>query len=266
MNFCNNCGRFGHYYHQCKKPIISIGIILFRYNKMGEREYLIIRRKNTLGYVDFIRGKYPICQEFYLKNIISEMTSYEKTKLKSWSFDKLWNDLWGENSNNYNNEEKHSRNKFKIINEGIQIKDKYFSLKALIDQSPEIWYEPEWGFPKGRRNHMERDINCALREFEEECGYSRKDIHILKNVVPYEETFIGSNIKCYKHKYFLAYTNCKKTQITDNFQKSEVGKMQWASYEDCLRLFRYYNIEKINILTKIETTLNMFKTIITCYT
>ncbi len=32
-DFCNNCGRTGHLYHHCKKPIISLGIILFEKNE-----------------------------------------------------------------------------------------------------------------------------------------------------------------------------------------------------------------------------------------
>jgi 8-oxo-dGTP pyrophosphatase MutT (NUDIX family) len=37
-----------------------------------------------------------------------------------------------------------------------------------------INYEhPEWEFPKGRKNKDESDIECALREFEEETGINR---------------------------------------------------------------------------------------------
>ena len=30
--FCNNCGKQGHLYNQCKNPIISSGIVAFRKN------------------------------------------------------------------------------------------------------------------------------------------------------------------------------------------------------------------------------------------
>jgi len=59
-NYCNNCGKLGHYYHHCKMPITSIGIIVFRVNPEGKKEFLMIRRKDTLGYIDFMRGKYSI--------------------------------------------------------------------------------------------------------------------------------------------------------------------------------------------------------------
>jgi len=77
-NFCNNCGRQGHLFHQCKNPVTSIGIIVFTKNSDNQLEYLMIRRKDSLGYVDFIRGKYPLFNKRYLKNIISEMTDDEK--------------------------------------------------------------------------------------------------------------------------------------------------------------------------------------------
>ena len=54
---CNNCGKYGHLYKHCKIPITSFGVIIFRMNR-GQREYLMIRRKDTLGYIDFMRGKY----------------------------------------------------------------------------------------------------------------------------------------------------------------------------------------------------------------
>ena len=57
--FCNNCGKQGHLYHRCKKPISSIGIITFRIID-GKFEFLMICRKDSLGYVDFMRGKYPL--------------------------------------------------------------------------------------------------------------------------------------------------------------------------------------------------------------
>ena len=52
-SFCNNCGRSGHLFHQCKHPIISNGIIVFRiFNR--QIEILLVKRKDSLCYVDFI--------------------------------------------------------------------------------------------------------------------------------------------------------------------------------------------------------------------
>ena len=34
---------------------------------------------------------------------------------------------------------------------------------------------PEWGFPKGRKNENETNLDCAKREFIEETGLSNDD-------------------------------------------------------------------------------------------
>jgi len=96
-SYCNNCGKHGHQFHQCKSPITSHGIIAFRENplKNNVREYLLIRRKDTLGYVDFMRGKYSIYNKKYILNMIKQMTNDEKWGLITQPFSKLWNDLWG---------------------------------------------------------------------------------------------------------------------------------------------------------------------------
>ena len=31
INYCSNCGKSGHIYKNCKNPIISYGIMLFKY-------------------------------------------------------------------------------------------------------------------------------------------------------------------------------------------------------------------------------------------
>ena len=62
VNYCNNCGLTGHIFSNCKYPITSVGIIAFRYNN-NNIEYLMIRRKDTIGYIEFMRGKYSINQD-----------------------------------------------------------------------------------------------------------------------------------------------------------------------------------------------------------
>ena len=93
-NYCNNCGKQGHLYHQCKMPITSIGIIVFRYNEQNNIEYLMIRRKDTLGFIDFMRGKYSIYNKEYLINMFKQMTNSEKERIRNMSFDELWKDIW----------------------------------------------------------------------------------------------------------------------------------------------------------------------------
>ena len=79
-SYCINCGKTGHVFNQCKMPITSIGIIVFRHNN-DNIEYLMIRRKETLGFIDFMRGKYSLQNKKYIINMIEHMTINEKKDL-----------------------------------------------------------------------------------------------------------------------------------------------------------------------------------------
>jgi 8-oxo-dGTP pyrophosphatase MutT (NUDIX family) len=256
--FCNNCGKSGHHFHACKYPITSIGMITFR--KMNDNlQYLMIKRKHTLGFVEFMRGKYKLYNYHYLLNIFNEMSNFEKEKLKSCSFEDLWNYLWGENIGiQYRCEKRISKEKYDALRIGIESKYCCYDLDSLIDSSNTKWNEPEWGFPKGRRNFQEKDLNCALREFEEETGYLKSNIKLVQNIIPYEEIFTGSNMKSYKHKYFLGHID-RLVEPTNIFQEAEVSEVKWLNYTECIERIRPYNLEKINILDKVNKVLQQYR-------
>ena len=252
--YCNNCGNGGHTFHQCKLPIMSNGVVAFRKRK-NTIEYLMIRRKDTLGYVEFLRGKYSLYNKKYLQNIINEMTVKEKNNIVNIHFELLWNTLWGKNVGiQYRGEEKTSHDKFSNLKRGISSNDSCYSLETLVKDSTTDWSEPEWGFPKGRRNYKESDLSTALREFEEETGYDKNNLDMLVNVVPYEEIFTGSNYKSYKHKYFIGEIN-NSTQPEKKYQESEISKLQWFTYDEAVKHIRSYSYEKLKILENINTLL-----------
>jgi len=257
--YCNNCGKKGHTYNQCSKPITSIGLIVFS-KEYDNIKFLLICRKDTLGYVEFLRGKYNINDKEYIQNLIDEMTVEEKDNLLKYEFNKLWNDLWGKfNNNQYRQEERLSRDKINLLKEGvydIHNKKDIFTLADLVENSKTNWTEPEWGFPKGRRNYNENDMICALREFEEETGYSKKNIEIISNLKPFQEIFTGSNFKCYKHKYFLSYFDQPPKNTA--FQKSEVSQLKWFTLDECLTKVRPYNLERIKLIKNINKVLHKY--------
>jgi ADP-ribose pyrophosphatase YjhB (NUDIX family) len=74
--------------------------------------------------------------------------------------------------------------------------------------------EPEWGFPKGRRNIDESDITCARREFFEETRLDPSNITIYTWMQPIEEMFFGINRINYKHVYYVARMFMNKTFAT----------------------------------------------------
>ena len=258
LNLCNNCGKQGHLFHQCKLPITSYGIILFRQTLKG-LQYLMIRRKDSFGYIGFIRGKYSPYNINHMQNMIDEMSLSEKEKILSEPFDHLWKEMWGDNSKTqYKSEEFASSKKSELLKNGITLNGNKVTLKDIIINSPTKWNETEWEFPKGRRDHKERDLDCASREFEEETGIPMSNITIIENVVPFEETFIGTNHKCYKHKYFLAKINDNES-VLNNFQQTEVSKLEWKTIDECLESIRSYNLEKKQIITNVNKVLHEYR-------
>ena len=278
INICNNCGKQGHLFYQCKLPITSYGIILFYKDKDQEKDQekdqiklLMIRRKDTFGYIDFIRGKYSPYNNDHIQNIVNEMSLYEKEQIVNKSFDTLWKNMWGDSPNHqHKNEENASLKKFELIKNGIFIlnrnnesgfyESKLMTLNDFVNQSSTAWKETEWEFPKGRRDFDEKDLDCALREFEEETGLNKKYIKLIENIMPFEETFIGSNHKSYKHKYFLAYLDCKNNKdLLNNYQKTEVSKMEWKSLNECLESIRPYHLEKKELVKKIYKVIEKYR-------
>lgn len=267
-SFCNNCGKHGnHTYSNCKHPVTSIGIIAFRRSpqKTGATEFLMIRRKDSLGYVDFVRGKYQVTDISHIRNIIDEMTMDEKHRLLTQDFKRLWCDMWGGFTNSqYCGEESQSRDKFQQLKNGVKLRSassassaSSYCLESIINESTTTWDRAEWGFPKGRRNNQERDIACALRESLEETGYAFKQSDIIQNVLPYEEIFMGSNLKCYKHKYFLACVGADVAPV-GAYERSEVSKIKWMSFERCMQKIRPYNVEKKTILSNVRAVLEKY--------
>ena len=96
-----------------------------------------------------------------------------------------------------------------------------------------------------------------MREFQEETGYDKNNLSIMKNMYTFDEIFTGSNLKSYKHRYFLCYIDYKNTVNTNNYQKSEIGDMKWFEIHDVIDKIRVYNIEKINLIKRIDSLLTI---------
>jgi len=272
--YCVNCGEKGHIVKECFAPITSYGIISFKVNKNEEDDkydkndklnnilktefiydkdtlypkikFLMIQRKDTIGYIDFIRGKYT-----NLNTCISEMTRSEKLNILTKSFDELWNELWICNKtheNFYKQEYYQAKSKFNKLD-----------LSKLIGSIESKFLYQEFGFPKGRRNIRETNIDCAEREFFEETQYNKDSYQFIKNYPTIEERFTGTNGVIYRHIYYLVKMkdNIKPPSVNVN-NKTQLGEVQnlgWFTYEECLHLIRPYDIEKKLILTKVYNDL-----------
>jgi ADP-ribose pyrophosphatase YjhB (NUDIX family) len=256
--YCSNCGKYGHLYKRCNQPIISLGIISFKIidNKC---KFLLIKRKDSLSYVELIRGKYTLDKINYINKLFNYMTIDEKNIILKSSFDDLWSKLWiGKTINKYKNEYDFSKEKFNKLKEGYNYIDSsnnlnFISIETIIKNSTSSYLNPEWGFPKGRRNIRETDLECSKREFIEETGLTKYNFSILYNIKPIEEIYSGTNSVRYKHIYYLAQIN-KNIEVELNYknynQIAEVSEIGFFDYEECLEKIREYNVEKKQALQR----------------
>ena len=77
-------------------------------------------------------------------------------------------------------------------------------------------------------------------------------------MLPFEEIFIGSNYKSYKHKFYLAHMNTNHIDL-NNYQKTEVSKIEWKNINECLKSIRLNNLEKKQLILNINNTLQEFR-------
>jgi 8-oxo-dGTP pyrophosphatase MutT (NUDIX family) len=261
---------------QCIEPVTSYGIILFRIKSDWNQgavlttptitsleavwkniEFLLIRRKDTLGFIELLRGKYNITDIEYIKRHITGMTADEQTRICTLPFQELWEGLWGkpsDGSNAYKHEREISREKFDTLRDsGL--------LVQLVKEVASFYPEAEWGFPKGRRDLFETDHACAFREVFEETGISENEIHLINNLDPITETFFGSNNIHYRHKYFVGCIMNIKDTVNPNsseIMRREIGSLEWLSQEQALEKIRPYNVEKREVILHVSSILRNY--------
>jgi len=261
--YCNNCGKKGHIYKNCKNPITSCGNIIFR-DDGDEPEVLMIQRKDSLCYIDFIRGKYDHKEINYIQTLIDKCSVNEKERLLTLSFHDLWKDLWLLKEDFVKNDDfKKCLNKFNSIKEGVIFKDQKINIEYLIDNSKYKYTSSEWEFPKGRRNKNENNYECAKREFNEETNYDTSDYSIIHNVSPLNEEFTGENKVRYRYIYFIGkLTNLEKQtklDITNYEQISEIKNIKWLSKTKTMDKCRDYHYSRMKLIGNIFDFIDMLK-------
>jgi ADP-ribose pyrophosphatase YjhB (NUDIX family) len=270
---CCNCNGIGHIYKTCNHPVISYGIIC--YVKMSDENgtypmYLMVQRKDSLAYVEFIRGKYDLSNKTYIEKMFRNMTLEECMRLQEKDFDVLWKEMWrkdkGEKNRNFTREYNLASEKFDFFKRGylMQCDRKhdpniiFFNMNNVINDISPKYLETEWGFPKGRRNMNEYDSACALREFREESGIDTKHIEIIYNNKPIEEVFQGTNRTRYKHVYFLAKLKDSFQDYTCIFDKhnaiqcKEIKDAKFFTYDSVMERIRETNIERRELFKRVH--------------
>ncbi len=277
---CTNCGLTGHSYRYCTSPVNSYGIIAYRVKNpqwslarglqatrsingmetTGGLEFILVRRKESLRFVEFVRGKYDTRDPAYIKQMLGKMTCEEREFLRTTTFEDMWQRVWGSTSaRNYRADFEYSKARFDILktpdDSGVE------PLHQYLDETTSTWTTPEWGFPKGRRNPKESDLACAIREFEEETGLGREKLRVVENMDPICETYYGDNHVHYCQKYYLAQVDAdvELEMLKDHpHMPREIGDIGWFNLEDALAAIRAESVEKREVLLRASAVLRSF--------
>ena len=290
-NNCSNCGLTGHSFRICTEPVSSYGVLVFRWISRSEiwpqgKEFckdlinptgttslipqvLMIQRKDSLGFMDIMRGKYKLNEPEYIKKQLRGMTEEEREKLRSMEFEEIWNQLWGsdtESTQRYAHDRVISKQKLAELRAGVQLENgEKYSITDLLRQEPILYTTPEWGFPKGRRDPHESDARCAFRELEEETSITEQELLKVTNVSPFIEQFYGSNNIHYRHTYYIAQYTGNRTISFDALNSEmarEIGNIAWKNLEDAIVLLRPENIEKRGILLQLSNLLRNYSPVL----
>lgn len=219
------------------EPITSYGVLLYSFRESDKIPvFLLYQRRDNFEYMDFMRGCWS--SEGQLSALFSLMSHDERRRIREYTFQELWDDLWIIRDS-------------RIYRDGFaKAKKKYDSIRThipqLLDTTSSCTREPPWGWPKGKKNSYHEDsFTCAIRELEEETKLDVKDRITQISRSPYIEDFKGSNGKTYATHYYLCEIpspiegtkidtpHCiRKTTISE-----EASDVKWFTFDEaCMHL------------------------------
>lgn len=240
------------------KIISSYGIILLNYNKNKKNyEMLMIKKKHSYNYKDFVLGSYSNINKSYFNN----MTLNEKEYIYSNNYDFMWYKLWSKFPNN-DNKMRYNRNFKKLYLNGLNVFKKNFpgnsnninnlngNLLNLLNKS--LNADLIWEFPKGLKKYNETNIDAAIREFKEETNINYDNYRLIWNIKPIIIN-LDSNKVNYKYYYYIAILENTNLKILPNFKIytsiNEISDMKWITLQ---------NIKNINVHPKMKYRITFY--------
>lgn len=253
---CANCGNIGHTFRDCLAPVMSYGVIAVKFVD-GVAHYLLVRRRDSISYVEFLRGKYKLTEPEYIALLINGMTVEERRRLLSGNFDDLWDSLWNsQNTRQYRHECEIARRMYTAIKNTGDVCGRL--LVQYVEHATSAWTEPEWGFPKGRRAVRESTLACALREFGEETGLPENIVHVVEDEPTQIEEYTGTNGIRYKQIYYVgscASSSVAALQPSNRIMSREIGDICWLPFNEAFAKIRETNMEKRGVLKNVDERL-----------
>lgn len=240
-------------------------------------QFLMICRKHSIGYMEFLRGRYKINDIDGIQSLFKQMLPNEIKKISTLDFAELWDDMWSNSTRekyspivdsetqddkdidsdmpkkSYHHDFLIAQKKFEKIKYAKNMQG-IFPLEWYIKKTKTLYTINEWGFPKGRKNFKETNLECARREFCEETGLLEVDFKVFDNIFPIEEVFIGTDGVIYKYVYYVAglTNNAVKFDIQKLSDLGEVGDIGWFNYDEAFNNIRPYHTSRLHILTNFH--------------
>jgi len=211
----------------------SYGVVCVRKNSIGEYEAILVKKRYTYAFNEFVYGKYYTDKNFtsahsnsgrrHIQELLNNMTVDEKIDILSLNFDYIWYRLWIQKSITVD-----PNLRARFIKEFMYDDGK--KLQKLIAHSTNTSANL-WEVPKGRkRSSKESDLSCAIREFEEETCINKSQYTLIPNKKLYLN-FVDNTIN-YKITYYVAFMNSKvspQITFTNQVQISELNAVQWTN-------------------------------------
>lgn len=213
----------------------------------------MVKRKDSMAYMEFIRGKYDPADTDYICKLMKNMTKQEQQQIVTEDFDTIWTKLWGVGRDTKSSEYYTAKENYEQIDR-----------RRLIESVPSSFTDPEWGFPKGRRSKGESDLECAVREFWEETNI-KSDAYSVLPKLSLTEIFTGTNNIQYKHVYFIALLNdaslLPNEKLLTSMQRREVSEVGWKTLAESKQITRPHYAERKKILSSLERIIQEYETI-----
>lgn len=208
-------------------PIVtktSIGIIIIKINGT-QPEALLVHKRCTYAFNEFIYGNYKSYSK--IETILEQMTTEELLDIWSLNFEQMWYRY----CLNVNKQDIFYNKKCAKF-QSTFMHDGGIKLRKLIENTT-IKGNLLWEVPKGRKlNIKETDINCAMREVEEETGIKKNQYNLIPNAKR-KVSFISCGVK-YICIYHIALANNLLTcehKILKNLKNlnriQEVFEIKW---------------------------------------
>jgi ADP-ribose pyrophosphatase YjhB (NUDIX family) len=238
----------------------SYGIILCKINTLtGKPETLLVHKRYTYAYSNFIHGKYtkpniwPKISTSSIINLLNQMTLEELLDIWSLNFKQMWYRIWLNNCDTELYKKKYIKFYMSFI------KDDNGNMLRKSIQQIRNFNTLNWEVPKGRPiDTQEKEISCAIRETKEETGLNKCDYMILPHVkrcVNYIS--LGTRYIC---TYYIAIINpsikyYNNSILKDIFNICEVSETKWFDIDK----IRAMDDSKKHLESLIKPAFNLVK-------